>query len=129
MHANEQVIRTALGAFTSGDMDGFSDVISDDIVVHVPGNHQLAGEYKGKDEFLGKFIAKAIELTGGSVQIEAHDFLASDDHAVGVYVMRAERDGRSAEWRHINVYHVGDGKITEVWWNPFDRETVDELFA
>jgi hypothetical protein len=48
---------------------------------------------------------------------------------VGLYTIRAERNGAVYEWRHVNVYHVRGGQITEFWWTPFDQQTVAELFA
>jgi ketosteroid isomerase-like protein len=129
MHPNEQLIRQALDAFLAGNVEAFAQTLSDDFVIHIPGTHPLAGDYKGRESFLGEFIGRVMELTGGTLQIEVHDVLASDDHAAGIYVFRAQRDGQSAEWHHVNVYHVRDGKIAEVWWNPVEQDVVDRLLA
>lgn len=128
MHPNEQLVRTQVQCFIAGDIQGWLDVVSDDLVVHVPPGHRLSGEYKGSQQFVERFIGKVMELTGG-VHLEVHDVLASDDHAVGLYTIRTERDGSTYEWQHVNVYHVADGKITEIWWTPFDQTKVAALFA
>ncbi len=56
-------------------------------------------------------------------------FSGSDDHAVGVYTMHLDLPDRTVSWRHVNVYRVRDGKIAEVWENPFEQDVFDELFS
>jgi hypothetical protein len=34
-------------------------------------------------------------MTNGTLRWELHDVLANDDHAVGLHITRAERNGRS----------------------------------
>jgi len=29
----------------------------------------------------------------------------------------------------VNVYHIRDGKIVEVWQNPFEQDAFDEFFG
>ncbi|MHA6780605.1 nuclear transport factor 2 family protein [Pseudonocardia saturnea] len=125
MHANEKVLRVALDAIAAGDAAAFADVAADDLVVHVPGRSRLAGDLHGR----GVFGARVRELTGGTLTIEAHDVLGSDAHAVGIYTMRVECADRRLEWRHVNVYHIRDGKIVEVWQNPFEQDAFDDFFA
>lgn len=125
MHANEKVLRAALDAIIRGDPDALADCIADDAVTHFPGSSRLAGDHHGR----GALGAKIREICGKPLQIEVHDVLGNDDHAIGVYLMTAERDGRRLTWRHVNVYHLRDGKIVEAWQHPFDLVAVDEFFA
>ncbi len=125
MHVNEKVLRAALDAIAAGDASGYADVAADDMVVHVPGRSRLAGDLQGR----GVFGATIRKLYGGTLTIDVHDVLASDAHAVGVYTMHVECPDRSLAWRHVNVYHIRDGKIVEVWQNPFEQDAFDEFFA
>lgn len=127
MHPNEQLVRRQVECFIAGDIPGWLDVVAEDLVVHVPPGHQLSGDYHGSQEFVERFIGRVMELTGG-VQLEIHDVLASDDHAVGLYTIRSQRDDTNYVWSHVNVYHVGGDKITEIWWTPFDQDMVAALF-
>lgn len=128
MHPNEQLARTQVEHFIAGNIPGWLETVSEDLVVHVPPGHQLSGDYKGAQAFVEKFIGRVMELTGG-VQLEVHDVLASDDHAVGLYTIRTQREGSTYEWPHVNVYHFRDGKIREIWWTPFDQTKVAALFG
>lgn len=128
MHPNEQLVRTQIEHFLAGNIAGWLEVVSEDLVVHVPPGHQLSGDYKRADVFVEKFIGKVMEFTGG-VQVEVHDIFASDQYGVGIYTIRTQRDGTPYEWRHVNVYEFAEGKISVIWWTPFDQAKVAELFA
>ena len=118
--AGEQVIRDAVKAMQAGDMDGLAAKLDDNVVLHVPGNNQISGDYQGRQAFLEDFVGKMMGLTGGQFQIEPHDFASSDDHVVGMYTITATRDGNAFSYRHVNVYHVRDGKAVEIWQHPGD---------
>lgn len=49
---------------------------------------------------------------------------ATDEHAIDIVIVRAERDGKSVEYRSAEVFHIRDGKATEGWFlndNPDDE--------
>ncbi|HZB04332.1 MAG TPA: nuclear transport factor 2 family protein [Actinomycetota bacterium] len=127
-HSNEDLARRGYDAFTRGDMQAVSDVFADDIVWHVGGRSPLAGDYRGKDEVLG-FLAKTMELSGGTFRVEIHDVLANEEHVTVLVVARAEREGKTLEDRQAHVLHVKDGKVTEYWGHPGDQYAIDEFFS
>lgn len=129
MNENEKIVRESASAFMSGDMAKLRDLFADDIVVHVPPGLPMSGDHRGWEAFQNDMLGTVVRMLGGPPQLEIHDFASSDDHVVGLYTIRAERDGRAFEWRHVNVYHVADGRITEFWWNPFDLEAVRQALT
>src|SRR5438034_10170969 len=54
-HPNIPLVRRALAAFSSGDMEEVKALLADDIVWHVPGRGTLAGDYRGIHEVLRFF--------------------------------------------------------------------------
>jgi len=48
----------------------------------------LSGDHRGVDDILD-FFARTMELTAGSFRVELHDVVANDEHAVALYVARA----------------------------------------
>jgi uncharacterized protein len=68
-------------------------------------------------------------LTGGNFRVEVHDIVANDEHAVGLHTAHAEREGRTLQDNNTLVFHVPDGKVTEVWQYWADPYAADELFA
>jgi uncharacterized protein len=127
-HPNEDLIRRGYDAFGSGDMDTLRELYHPDIVWHAPGRSQLAGDYQGVDAVLG-FFGQTMELTGGNFGVEVHDVVANDEHAVGLHKGHAERAGRTLEGNGTLVFHVRDGKVTEVWQYWADQYAADELFG
>ena len=54
------------------------ELFDPNIVFHVPGRSQIAGDYRGIDETFG-FFGKLVELSGGTFKIERHTVLADDE--------------------------------------------------
>lgn len=128
-HKNVEVIEKALKAFLAGDFETVLGMFGDDFVLHVPGKSPLAGDYKGKEEFAQNFFGRIMQLTDNTARLERHDVVGGDEHVVGIYTWTASRNGKTLSWRHANIYHVRDGKIAEVFFNPFEQDEFDELFS
>ncbi len=127
-HPNEQLVRRGYDAFSRGDMQTLRDLFNPDIVWHAPGRNQLSGDHRGVDAVLGYF-GRSMELTGGSFSVEVHDVVANDQHAVGLNSVHAERAGKTLDDQNTLVFHVVDGKVTEVWQFAADQYALDDLFG
>ena len=127
-HPNEDLVRRGYEAFSSGDMQLLRELFHPDIVWHAPGRSQLAGDHQGVDAVLGYF-GQTMELTAGNFRVEVHDVVANDEHAVGLNSVHAERAGRMLEDNNTLVFHIRDGKVTEVWQYWSDQYAADEVFS
>jgi len=127
-HPNEDLMKKGYEAFGSGDLDAVRELFADDIVWHVPGRSPLAGDYKGKEEVLG-FLAKTMEMTGGTFKLDVHDVMAGDEHGVALTTATAEREGKRLSNRAVQVVHIRGGKLTESWFHPEDQYAVDEFWS
>jgi uncharacterized protein len=127
-HPNEELVRRAFDAFAKGDVDTLRELTDQDAIWHTPGRNLLSGDYRGADAILG-FFARIAEFTGGTFRAELHDVVASDEHAVAIYVSRGEREGRTLENRTVLVSHVGNGKFTETWIMSDNQYAADEFFS
>ena len=116
-HPNEEIARSATEALAKRDMEAFFDYQADDVVLHFPGRGPMAGDYRGRDGFARLF----------QQQIETHDVLANDDHAVVLNTVRATRGGRTSEQRQVVVMHFRDGKVAETWLQFSDQQGMDEM--
>jgi uncharacterized protein len=128
VHPNEELVRRGFDAFAKGDVDTLRELFDQDAVWHVPGRNQLSGDHRGIDTILGLF-AKIAELSGGTFRIDLHDVVANDEHAVGIYVSRGEREGRTLEDRNVLVTHIRNRKIAEAWLLNDDQYAADEFFS
>jgi ketosteroid isomerase-like protein len=109
-------------------MDAFHQIFAEDITWHVPGRGPLAGDYKGIDGVIGYF-GRSMELSGGTFRVEVHDVLANDAHVVGLHTSTGEREGKSLHDDGALVFHVGGGKVHEVWQLFGDMYASEEFLA
>ncbi|HYT78061.1 MAG TPA: nuclear transport factor 2 family protein [Actinomycetota bacterium] len=123
---NAEVARSATEALSKGDMEGFLSHQADDVVIHFPGRGPMAGDYRGKDG-VAQMFQKQMQLLDSPPQIENHDILANDDHAVILNKTRASRGGKTLEQQQVVVLHIKDGKIAEVWLQFSDQQAMDEM--
>ena len=125
---SEPLVRRAYEAQARGDVEGYLELLSEDFVLRIPGRSQIAGEYRGKDE-VRRHFREIAELSGETFRTEMHDVLASDDHVVGLVNARAEREGRPVDVPRVHVWHVRDGRLTELWLHPADQHAFDAYWG
>ena len=127
-HPNEDLVREGTAAFERGDMDAAQKQWAEDIRMHIPGRGLLAGDYQGIEQ-VRQFYARLAELTGGTVSVELHDVLANDEHAVQLLTARGERAGKQLNDNMVVVYHIRNGRVTEMWTQVTDLYAYDEFFS
>jgi uncharacterized protein len=127
-HPNVARIKDGYAAFAKGDFAALNDLFAEDLLWHVAGRSQLAGDYRGREAVYG-FFAKLMEVTEGSFHLDLHAVLADDDHGVALVVATASRGGRSITVNEAHVFHLRDGKVVEFWDAQTDQYALDELIA
>jgi uncharacterized protein len=127
-HPNVQRLRAGYAAFSSGDFKALDDLFDENVVWHVTGRSQLAGEYRGRNDVYG-FFGRIMEITGGSFGVELHAVLADDEHGVALVTVTGSREGRSVTTQDAHVFHLRDGRVTEFWNASTDQYAGDELLG
>ena len=59
-HPNGRLLRSLLGAFAAGDVDGMGGTFDDDVTWHAPGTNRFSGRFGGRaavDEALDRLLA------------------------------------------------------------------------
>jgi ketosteroid isomerase-like protein len=125
-HPNEEVARRATEALSKRDIDTFLSLHADDIVLHFPGKGPMAGDYNGKDG-LARLFQQQMEVLDSPPEIENHDILANDEHAVILNRVKATRGGQVLEQNQVVVQHVKGGKIAETWIHFSKQQEMDEF--
>src|SRR5262249_49759490 len=112
-----------------GDIQAaLAEIMSPDVVWHVPGRGPLAGDLAGL-EAVGAHFARLAKLSGGTARVEVHDVLANDEHVVALHAVRTERAGKKLDLNALHLFHVRDGKITEVWTVHHDLYAWDDFWS
>ncbi len=127
VHPNEDIVRKAYGAFTEGDTEVLRQVFAEEIVFRIPGKSPMAGEYRGRDAVFG-YLGKIMDRSGTTFQLEVHDVVANEQHTVGLMIHRGSHGGRQATFRSVHVWHVSNGKLTELWEYP-EQPAFDEFWG
>jgi len=127
-HPNEELLRKGTDALNSGDMQTFLGMHADDVVIHIAGQSQFAGDHAGKDKAFG-VLQQQMQMLDGPPQFEMHDVLANDTHGVILGTQHASRGGKQFDDRQVVVLHIEDGKITEVWVSSDDQAAEKEFWS
>jgi ketosteroid isomerase-like protein len=127
-HPNEDLVRKGYEAFSTGDMAGLRQLLDPQVVWHSAGRNPLSGDYRGIEEVLG-FFGRTMEHTQGSFRVSVEEVLVNDQGAVVVQRSSAQRNGKSLDDRAVQLFHISDGKVVEVWQYWGDPYAADEVLA
>jgi uncharacterized protein len=123
------VARRLYAAREAGDLATVAALVTDDVVVHVPGTHALAGDHRGLAAF-AEFAAATTALTDDGEAIEVIDVLGGAGHAAVYCHVTAQRAGRAPlDNLTVHVLRIIDGRVAEVWLHNFDDVAVSAFWA
>ncbi|HLZ57024.1 MAG TPA: nuclear transport factor 2 family protein [Ktedonosporobacter sp.] len=91
-HVTPELVRKAYAALASGDLNKIKEYWAEDMNWLVPGLHQLAGWYHGRDAFLG-FMSNVGKLTANSFNMEEISIMTNDEYSADVTHNVGYRDG------------------------------------
>jgi uncharacterized protein len=129
MGDNRALFKRFLDAVVARDRDTLNEVLHEDVTVHLPGDHHLAGVHRGRDSVLGFFAEVDAHFDGGVVR-KPHAVLTDDeDHIVILMKVEAVRGGTRFAWDAANIWHVTDGQLREVWLLAAEPAGVAEAFG
>lgn len=127
-HPNAELVRGGYDAFAKGDIPGVLGIFAEDISWHVPGRGPLSGDYRGREEVVG-FFTKAMELSGGTLRVEAHEVLGDGERIIALATVSAERNGRHWSSPEVHVWTVHDGRAAAFREFQGDQEAEDEFWS
>ena len=121
------VMRKYLDHVVAGEWERLPDFFADDFVGHVGGHSRFGGSHHGSAAF-GAVVQDMVAALD-SVRTDEHDLLVSDDHAVALATIHAERGGESISMNRAVIYHLEGDKITELWILDEDQAAFDAFIA
>jgi uncharacterized protein len=123
-HPNAAAYREAAAAFRAGDLATIEALVAADVVWHVPGTHELAGDLRGREALID-FLTR---LGGLGFWLREHDVFGNDVHVCVLSEMGATRPGTAISTRVVSIFHFRDGLQVERWFYPEDLTTWDAIF-
>ncbi|MGW2721762.1 nuclear transport factor 2 family protein [Streptomyces sp. NPDC001492] len=104
-----ELIGRACRAFAEGDIPAVLELFDPDVTWHVPGHSPLSGDYPGPDGVL-KGSGLCLDLSGGTLKVQADEILADGERVVVLSEVSAERHGKSWSCPEVHVWRVVAGK-------------------
>lgn len=126
-HPNATLVRAMHAAFLAGDLTAVAGFFAGDAVWELPGRGVLAGEYKGPEAIVG-FLARAFELSGGTLRLDLYSLAGDDWGALHVQRVTAEHGGRRLDCVEALAHQVVDGRIVRTYHRP-DPDALDAFFG
>jgi len=127
--ANAVLVRRAYEAVAARDLQTMHSLFAEDAVWHFPGRSPIAGDYRGVDAIVRDFLARVVELSGGTLTAVATDILANDRHVVVLQHSTGQRKRRGLDVTVCQVFRIQDGKIVEVTPHYSDLYALDEFWS
>ena len=128
-HPNEEIVREGYAAFGRGDLEALQTrFFAAGIRWHFPGRSPFGGDYEGIGQVLD-WLGRTFQASDGTIRIDLHDVIGNDEHVVALTTVRAERAGKHLEDNTVQIFHLQDGKATEVWTHPADLYASDDFWS
>lgn len=122
-------VRRGYAAFNAGDVATLREIMSHDVVQHVPGTSQIAGAYKGIDAVLG-YYGKLAELTGGRFRVDLIDtFGDGAGHVTALHQVTATYNGTTRVARGTILFTFLGDKATDLLEMHEDLAADDAFFG
>ncbi|ATL84363.1 nuclear transport factor 2 family protein [Streptomyces malaysiensis subsp. malaysiensis] len=113
-HPDSALVRRGCTAFSQGDLETVSTMMTADAAHHVPGDNAMSGHHKGRDACLDLYRTM-FEETAGTMRVDLETVMCDGrGHAMAVHRLRAERGNRGIDMKTGNFFTIVGGKITDI---------------
>lgn len=128
-HPNANTINRMTRAVFEEDKDTLNEVLSPDLLFHLRGPYEHAGDHDGVSGFLDA-LGSIFEATGGDIELDTRFVLADDRWGAEWETAELRRDGKVLESKNAFVYRFQDGRIAEMWmYLGADADEAEAFFA
>jgi uncharacterized protein len=114
--------------YAGGDQQPVRDLLTDEVVWHVPGRNAIAGDHEGIRAVMDYFERRRA-LARATFRVHVREVLSSGDLVIQLAGGTAELGGSEVEWETVGIFRVRDGKIADARLVPFDQYLFDELWS
>ena len=124
-----EIVKRFYTCLQAGDLAGLGALLADDVVLHVPGRHQLAGDYAGP-EGIARFAAASSAVATAGERLTVMDVLEGQEFVAALCRVQAQRPGHAAlDNSTLHLAKVRSGRIGEIWFHNFDQHAVDAFWG
>ena len=114
--------------FSKGEFEELVELFAPDIVWHATGRNPYSETRRGREEVV-EFFATILEVSGGTFNLDAQEFIGNGTHSAALYRVTADRDGRSLDATACEVCRWDNGRLAEHWFYVDDLYAWDEFWS
>ena len=114
--------------YAGGSIDSVLELLTEDIVWHVPGTSPIAGDHRG-GQAVAAYFERRRQLAHATMRMLPGPLLADGDAVVQLVDGSAELGGERVYWRTAGVYRIRAERVAEVWLVPLDLRLFDRLWS
>lgn len=124
----EELHRRQAEMYAGGSTDRVAELLTDDVVWHVPGASPIAGDHRGRHGVIEYFRTRR-RIAESSMRLHPGEMLTEEDLVVQRVDGTAVLSGESVDWRTVGVYRFEEGRIAEVWLVPIELLKFDRVWG
>jgi ketosteroid isomerase-like protein len=114
--------------YAGGGAEPLRELLTEDVVWHVPGRNPIAGDHTGIEAVLDYFERRRA-LARATFKVHVRAVAATGDVVFQLAGGTAQLGGREVVWETVGVFRVRGGRIAEGRLVPFDQHLFDELWS
>jgi ketosteroid isomerase-like protein len=128
LRAFESFARAQRAMYRGEDPAAVHELLTPDVVWHVPGTSAIAGDHRGRAAVMDYFTRRR-SLAGGVIEIVVREQLVSADVVIQRADGELERDGQRLRWRTAGVYRLDGERVAEAWLVPLELAAFDAIWT
>jgi uncharacterized protein len=116
--------------YVGGSVEAVLELLSEDIVWHVPGTSPIAGDHRGHEQ-VAAYFERRRGLADSTMRMSPGPVLAADDAVAQFVTGSATLGGEQVTWQTIGAYRADPERrlIREVWLVPLDSALFDRIWS
>lgn len=120
-------LRLAYEAFAAGDVRSLFELLAEEVVYHLPGQHLGGGTIRGRAEVFARMSAAARTLDEPAT-IRVEGVVGFGEWVLSTERLMARRGGRALDQEVCVVWRIVDGRCVEVWSRFCDQASCDRFW-
>jgi ketosteroid isomerase-like protein len=115
--------------YAGGPGAALRNLLTDDVVWHVPGDNAIAGVYEGVEETM-RYFARRRDLADRTFRLHPGEVMVGDGEHVAVLTDgTAVVGGRRRRWSTVGLYRLRDERIAACWLLALDQAEFDSVWG
>jgi len=124
----ESVVRDFIESVNAGEVGAIAGSLAEGVRLFVPGEHELAGEFTGREAFL-QFLGATAAASGGTLRLATDEVFANGARAIWLGEVVAQSPDGELRNKVAHLVEFEGGLISLVRFYNHDQSHVDAFWS